>query len=80
MPQPYAGKMILFQAMDRDQFDVHAHDNDPQFGWGKLAAGGLDVHGIPADHISILKEPHVQIMATKLKTCLEHAQADGKSL
>jgi aspartate racemase len=52
---------------------------DPQFGWSKLAAGGLEVHHVPGDHIGILKEPHVQVLAEKLRDCLEQAQADDST-
>lgn len=72
IPSPYPGKVILFRAMERDQFE--ADDTDPQFGWGELAAGGLEVHHVPGDHIGILKEPHVRIMATKL---IANLQPDG---
>lgn len=77
-PQPYPGKMILFRAIKRNQFE--AHGTDPQFGWGKLAAGGLEVHNVPGDHIGILKEPNVQVMATKLRASFEQAQVDDLAL
>jgi aspartate racemase len=75
VPQPYPGKMIVFRAMERDQFE--AHDTDPKFGWGDLAVEGVEVHDVPGDHIGILKEPHVQVMAAKLRACLEQAQVDN---
>jgi aspartate racemase len=46
------------------------------YGWQKIAAGGLEVHDIPGDHIGILKEPHVRVLAEKLKACLDKAQVD----
>jgi len=69
VPRPYPGKVIVFRAMDREQFE--AYDTDPQFGWGELAVGGLEVHDVPGDHIGILKEPHVQVLAERLRECLE---------
>jgi thioesterase domain-containing protein len=36
----------------------------------------LEVYHVPGDHIGILKEPHVGVLATNLKACLERAQAD----
>lgn len=75
VPRPYPGKVILFRAMDRDQFKPE--DSDSQFGWGELAAGGLEVHHVPGNHLGILKEPDVRVLAEKLQECLERVQADG---
>lgn len=77
VPRSYQGKVILFWAMNRDQFE--AYDPDSQFGWGKLAAGGLEVHHVPGDHLGILKQPHVRVLAEKLRDCLEQAQADDST-
>ncbi len=73
VPHPYPGKVILFRAMNQSQFD--AYYTAPQL-WGSLAAGGLEVHAVPGDHISILQKPHVQVLAAKLRACLEQAQTD----
>jgi aspartate racemase len=73
VPHPYPGKVVLFRAMDRSGFEAYS---DSQWGWGSLAAGGLEVHHVPGDHIGILKEPHVRVLATNLRACLERAQVD----
>lgn len=72
VPQPYPGKVILFQALNRSEFEVDAADH--QRGWKQLSTGGLEVHSIPGGHINILKEPYVSVLAQKLKVCLEQAQ------
>ena len=36
-----------------------------------MASGGLDVFHVPGDHLDILKEPNVQIVAEHLSTCLD---------
>ena len=74
VPQPYTGKMMLFRAMDRSGFE--AYDADTQWGWKPVAAGGLEVHHVPGDHIGIIKEPHVQIVAANLTACLDKVQAE----
>jgi thioesterase domain-containing protein len=73
VPHPYPGKVALFRAMERSGFEVYS---DSQWGWGSLAAGGLEVYHVPGDHIGILKEPHVGVLATNLRACLERAQLD----
>jgi thioesterase domain-containing protein len=71
-PQPYQDKMGLFRAMERNEFDTYYAD--PELGWGLFAAGGLEVHDVPGDHIGILKDPNVQVIAAKLIACLERAE------
>ena len=46
-------------------------------GWGRLAAGGLEIEEVPGDHISVLEEPHVRSLAERLRVCLEKAQVEA---
>jgi len=64
-PQPYSGKVTLFRAMGR-RAEVGT-EIDPQYGWGDLAVGGLDIYDIPGDHLLMLQEPHVQVLAEKIQ-------------
>nr|WP_318781269.1 non-ribosomal peptide synthetase [Amazonocrinis nigriterrae] len=45
-------------------------------GWNKLSAQPLDIHFVPGNHLTMLNEPHVQILAEQLKICIEQVQAD----
>jgi aspartate racemase len=76
VPQVYPGRVILFKATDRAEAATFYFD--PDLGWGKLAAGGLDIYEVPGNHLSILKEPHVRVLGEKLRDCLDKEQvADG---
>ena len=44
-------------------------------GWGRLAAGGVEVHDMPGDHLSMLSEPNVRTVASTLRACLDRAAA-----
>jgi amino acid adenylation domain-containing protein len=44
---------------------------DPLMGWGKLATEGGDVHIVPGDHYSMIKEPHVKHLAGRLRMCIQ---------
>ena len=70
-PKPYDGKVVLFRAMERDPFEGC---KDHALGWGSLATGGLHIYDVPGDHIGILKEPNVRVMANYLQSYL--AQGD----
>ncbi|NEO26986.1 MAG: hypothetical protein F6K03_08835, partial [Kamptonema sp. SIO4C4] len=67
-PQPYTGNLTLFRAIDR-KAEVGT-ELDPQYGWGEIAVGGLDIYDVPGDHLLMLQEPHVQVLAQKITECL----------
>ena len=69
-PQVYQGRVTLFRGGRR-----LAHDHDPQLGWGKLAAGGVEIHRIPSHDGTIFLEPHVRVLAERLRTCLANGSA-----
>ena len=63
-PQPYSGRVVLFRAMDRGAFEENANYH---MGWGPLAPNDLQIFEVPGDHLGILKEPNVQVLAEKLQ-------------
>ena len=69
-PQVYDGKVTLFWA----SADLRS-SRDLVEGWRALAGGGIEVHEIPGSHLDIVKEPHVGDLASKLTSCLHHAQS-----
>jgi hypothetical protein len=70
--QPYPGRVTLFRAGERPVWLYPDRD----LGWGGLAAGGLEVHEVPGDHETVIKEPYIRLLAEKLKVCLDNAQSD----
>jgi thioesterase domain-containing protein len=41
-----------------------------------MALGGVDIHEVPGDHLGIFEEPHVQVLAKKLRACIDKAIQD----
>ncbi len=49
-------------------------EQDSTLGWSKLATGGVEVHQVPGNHLTLLRKPHVQVLAKQLRECLEKVQ------
>lgn len=62
----YQGRITLFRVHKQPYTRIH----DYRLGWGKRTIGGVDVHLIPGSHETILREPHVQVLAKTLSGCL----------
>jgi thioesterase domain-containing protein/acyl carrier protein len=80
----YPGRITLFALANRDGmsdslFDPALGEIDPQLGWGRLAAEGVDVQEVPGEHTGMFKEPHVRVLAEKLSRCLEIARGAAVS-
>ena len=71
VPQVYPGSVTLFRCSIQDP----KYSHERPLGWGELV-GEVTIHDVPSYHDRILREPHVRVLAEKLKLCLEKAQAD----
>ncbi|NEO88669.1 MAG: hypothetical protein F6J87_31235 [Spirulina sp. SIO3F2] len=58
---PYPGEIELFRSQD---------DPDPKLNWRQLAEQGLLIHDIPGDHLGMLRDPNVQMIAQRLQVKL----------
>ena len=69
-PRVYGGRLTLFTVGRRA----------PEFfsGWQALAAGGLETHQAPGNHVNMVFEPHVGTLAEMLASALSKAWADAK--
>ncbi|MBR8834795.1 MAG: amino acid adenylation domain-containing protein [Stigonema ocellatum SAG 48.90 = DSM 106950] len=70
VPQVYPKQITLFKTRDNSSMS----DRNPSRGWDKLALGGTEVHTIPGNHLTMLRKPHIQVVAAQLKACIEKAQ------
>ncbi len=72
-PRPFPGKVTLLASEEQPEgIDVA---RDPCLGWGAYAQGGVEVHRIPGRHLDIIREPHVRVLAGRLRECLDRAAA-----
>jgi thioesterase domain-containing protein/acyl carrier protein len=65
-PRAYPGRIALFRATIPSDYSYYAPAYNADIGWTELAKGGLDIHNIPGDHVSIFDEPSVRMTAEKL--------------
>ncbi|NEP41497.1 MAG: hypothetical protein F6K35_20605, partial [Okeania sp. SIO2H7] len=47
--------------------------SDQTWGWNQLSSQPVEVYMAPGSHITMLSEPHVMVLAEKLKFCLAKA-------
>ncbi|NEP13613.1 MAG: alpha/beta fold hydrolase, partial [Symploca sp. SIO2C1] len=66
VPQPYPGEVILFQAQE----GLAAQAEDPTLGWCTLAEQ-VKLHWVPGNHLSMMRDPHVKVLAQHLKDYLD---------
>ena len=75
LPGSYPGPVTLFRAAG-----ATAPQPDPTCGWRSLATGGVEVHEVPGDHYSIVREPHVRVLSDLLRTRLDDATRRSDSI
>ena len=68
VPQPYPGRLTVFVARRLDS--VGPNDHRVPSG---LALGGVEVHKVPGGHQTMIDEPHVRVLARKLRACIDRA-------
>lgn len=55
----------------KSRFSVASCTDD--MGWRGLVKGPLDIHVLPGDHYSLIKDPEVQRLVKELSTCIDRA-------
>jgi thioesterase domain-containing protein len=73
VPQVYPNPITLLRTSVQSSI---AHQ-DPTLGWSKLAGENVEVHWVPGNHLTMIKKPHVQVLAKQLRISIEKAQASG---
>src|SRR5262249_52739605 len=53
-PAHFSGRVTVL--LPKQSVDIH---EDTDLGWGRVAGGGLDVHIMPGDHASLLRDPEM---------------------
>jgi len=72
-PPRFHAPVLLFKRPKQQFYYI----NDPQMGWGKRSAGGVEIHEIDFHHLEILREPHVGVFGETIVARME--QLDPQS-
>ncbi|HKV10347.1 MAG TPA: amino acid adenylation domain-containing protein, partial [Thermoanaerobaculia bacterium] len=73
VPRAYPGGIALFRA-EAGGFDASLGAG---LGWERLSPRPVRVHEVPGDHVTLLAEPHVRVLAERLRACLDASQPDS---
>lgn len=65
-PKEYPKKLVLFKARARRA----EYDDDETLGWKRCVRGGVEVHIISGDHVTMMQPPHVDDLVDKLSPYL----------
>ncbi|WP_190945051.1 non-ribosomal peptide synthetase [Nostoc flagelliforme] len=78
--QIYSGRITLLRASEtppeRLASKFYEISQDSTWGWSEYSCEPVDIHFVPGNHITMMAEPHVQVLAERLKVCIEQAQAN----
>ena len=76
VPKSYPGPLVLFWCSG---WAFRAYQ-DTRLAWSEVAEGGLEVHVVPGNHITMMEPPNVEIVAAKLSKCLEKSRHSASKL
>ncbi|KYC42727.1 non-ribosomal peptide synthetase [Scytonema hofmannii PCC 7110] len=75
----YPGKITILRANEDLPDDPNSElasevAKDFSLGWSEFSTEPVDIHFVLGNHVSIMAEPHVQVLAEQLKACIQKAR------
>ena len=71
-PDPYEGDMVLLRAEGQIRRRFYTTET---IGWDTLVRGHIEVRTVPGDHLTLVREPNVGVVASTLRASIERALA-----
>jgi len=81
LPADDVEQVIFVKGPDDAPEEPKPNKLDPLRGWASFVTEGVDLHTLPGNHFSMLRDPDVQILGQTLRQCIEdvRAQRNGRS-
>jgi phthiocerol/phenolphthiocerol synthesis type-I polyketide synthase E len=74
VPKFYPGRITQFLPIKH-----YSRFDGPELNWDKIAAGGVETHDLPVYPAGMMVKPFVQLLAEKLRSCIDKAlERDSK--
>jgi thioesterase domain-containing protein/acyl carrier protein len=75
----YPGQTTLFRSIEEDRYSSASEEftdivQQLTWDWSQLSSEPVEVYHIPDNHITMMAEPNVRVLADKLRDCLAQAQ------
>jgi thioesterase domain-containing protein len=71
VPHIYDGPITVFRVSNQPATRIRSHT----LGWEERTTGGVGVEIVPGDHNTVLREPYVQVLASRLNEILAETEA-----
>jgi len=75
VPRTFDGRITVFRVPNQPATRIRSHS----LGWESRSRGGVDVEVVPGGHQTLLREPHVQVLASRLTNVLAEIEAGTSS-
>jgi thioesterase domain-containing protein len=72
VPAKIASPITVFRVKTQPYWRI----NDEYLGWRSRTTAGVEVHWVPGDHVTFLREPHVESLARELSVVLRQVEDD----
>jgi aspartate racemase len=75
VPSSYDGRITVFRVPNQPATRIRSHS----LGWESRSTTGVDVEVVPGGHETLLREPHVQVLASRLTEILTKLEAGNSN-
>ncbi|MHC5772158.1 MAG: thioesterase domain-containing protein, partial [Nostoc sp.] len=82
LPQnTYPTSITLFRASEENSLEESFDSvlQDETLGWNQFSNASVEIYTVPGNHISMMAEPNVKVLAQKLQKCIEKKQPHTNS-
>ncbi|MEG4805113.1 phytanoyl-CoA dioxygenase family protein [Microcoleus sp. ARI1-B5] len=79
LPQIYSGRVVYFAAREKSEDSFISELLQPN-AWNRWIIKGVEVYEVAGNHLSMTKDPNVNLLAEKISICLDRAECEEKKI